>query len=136
MTRTLSRCPRIPQRPFAGFRACLPVSYAPSGLLAQARNNLSGRHQLVRKGVAQGVSYRQLTVAASLSMRILQKDSALTRDVLKERCSETATGQELDRLSALWKKGEGPAHTDCKLRLFGHSEDEARVVSGAAPLLP
>jgi hypothetical protein len=63
---------------------------------------------------------------ASLSIGVLAKDSAPNLELLRERVAGTPTAQELQQLEAQWAVGEGPAHTDCMLRLFGHSEDEVR----------
>ena len=63
---------------------------------------------------------------APLSIGVLSKDSAPSLEQLKEQAASTPTAQELQQLEAQWAIGEGPAHTDCKLRLFGRSEDEVR----------
>jgi len=63
----------------------------------------------------------------SLTMGVITKDSAPPKEDLIQQANATSVGQRLQELEELWAKGEGPAHTDCKLRLFGKKEEEVRV---------
>ena len=55
-------------------------------------------------------------------------DSAPSWSDLQAKVHATATGTRMLEAEAERSRGAGPAHTDAKLRLFGKSEDDVRVV--------
>eukprot|EP00854_Cymbomonas_tetramitiformis_P007709 gene7709-9171_t len=50
-----------------------------------------------------------------------------TWEELSDLAVGTSTGQRISEQQALRAQGGGLPHTDAKLRLFGHSEDEVRL---------
>eukprot|EP00951_Prasinocladus_malaysianus_P050606 scaffold682154_cov99-Prasinocladus_malaysianus.AAC.2 len=62
--------------------------------------------------------------STSVGMGVVSTHSAPTLEELLRQAESTPTALDMKQAESMWEKGEGPPHTDCKLRLFGRSEDE------------
>ncbi|KAK3246077.1 hypothetical protein CYMTET_44374, partial [Cymbomonas tetramitiformis] len=80
---------------------------------------LQGRAVQPRSTRNKPVAYTKATLASTMELP--------TWEELSDLAVGTSTGQRISEQQALRAQGGGLPHTDAKLRLFGHSEDEVRL---------
>lgn len=94
-----------------------------------ARRRVRGRIAALppARVAATSANSQAVVASSSLTMGALTADTAPTREALAAEIASTATAKRLRSEEAQWAEGAGPPHTNCKLRLFGQSEDKVRV---------